>query len=297
MIRTDLLELLRNKEKILLFLQINRLIPQEIICPKCQTVKNVTNISNSRCNVRINNTKCNYGASIFKNTFFENAKIDIKKIIMLLYEWGFDTPMEFAEWKYKINQSTVSRWFKVFRNLAMDLYDFNLNNPIGGPNIIIQIDECCITKNKYRQGRILSYQKWIFGGVMHGDNSKFFFEYVQRRDENTLLEIIRRKILPGSIIMSDMWGGYRNLERYLEENNYLHLQVNHRENFINPITGANTQSIEAFWSIIKKNLRKRGTNLGNFEDVQMKIKENLFKKKYRENLFEIMIDYISFIFS
>ena len=39
-----------------------------------------------------------------------------------------------------------------------------------------------------------------------GNHRECFFEYVERRNEETLLEVIRRKILPGLIIMSDIWG-------------------------------------------------------------------------------------------
>ena len=79
-----------------------------------------------------------------------------------------------------------------------------------------------------------------------GNHKECFFEYVERRNEETLLEVIQRKILPGSIIMSDMWGGYQNLLTKLSHYGYSHLSANHSQNFINRLTGANTQSIKSF---------------------------------------------------
>ena len=97
--------------------------------------------------------------------------------------------------------------------------------------------------------------------------------------------------------MSDMWRGYTNLETILNENNYTHLTVNHSENFVNNITGANTQSIEAFWSVMKRNLRKCGTNHGTLNNLNEKLKANIIKKKYENNLFEIMLIIISMYFN
>ena len=94
-----------------------------------------------------------------------------------------------------------------------------------------------------------------------------------------------------------MWSGYNNLETILSENNYTHLTVNHSQNFVDPTTGANTQSIEAFWSVMKRNLRKSGTNHGQLNNLTEKIKANLFKKKYQDNLFEIMIIIIGIIYN
>ena len=43
--------------------------------------------------------------------------------------------------------------------------------------------------------------------------------------------------------------GYNNLHFHFN-----HLQVNHRENFVDPITGCQTQGIEGIWSHLKKDL-------------------------------------------
>ena len=71
---------------------------------------------------------------------------------------------------------------------------------IGSNGIIVEIDEC---KEKISQGRSLAHEgNWLFGGTER-ENSEFFFEFVKKRDRETLLEIIRRRILPGSLIHSD----------------------------------------------------------------------------------------------
>ena len=279
MLRIELFENLRDENLTLIFLKNNNLISNTVICSKCGQEKEITNLKNERCNLRYNSNKCFGETSIFKNTLFKNSKNDPKLIMFLLYEWCEDTPTFRAAKQYSCSQSNVSKWYKKFQYFAVIGYEIFENNPIGGPNIVVQIDETCIVKRKNHQGRILRNQKWIFGGVELNDHNKCFFQFVENRSRETLLEIIRRKINPQSIIMSDMWRGYNNLEILLNEYNYTHMQVNHSQNFINNETGANTQSIEAFWSVMKRTLRKGGTNHGSLNNLNEKIKTNLFKKK------------------
>lgn len=57
--------------------------------------------------------------------------------------------------------------------------------------------------------------------------------------------------------MTDMWGGYINLARILQEKQFLNYTVNHSENFVDRFSGAYTQNIEGFWSLYKRTERKK----------------------------------------
>ena len=70
---------------------------------------------------------------------------------------------------------------------------------------------------------------------------------VERRDRATLLPIILNEIEQGSTIHSDMWRAYSSLVNH----GYTHNAVNHSENFIDPTTGAHTQTIECVWRHVK----------------------------------------------
>ena len=297
MIRLNLFNLLLNEDLVLNFLLQNNLIKQEKTCNKCGAIKPITSLKNTKCNLRVLGNKCGGETSIFKDTIFERSKIDVQKYIFILYEWSVDTPTDKTAIEYSCNQSTISRLFSEFREIACFFYNIENNETIGGENIIVQIDKTCIVKNKNHNERILSYQKWMISGVVLGNNDRYFIKYVERRDQTTLIDVIRRKIAPRSIIMTDMWGGYVNLASILHEYEFTHMTVNHSNNFINPITGANTQSIESFWSVIKRKFRKKGTNHGNFKNVEKKLIKDLFKKKYKNEIFEKMIFLILIIYS
>jgi transposase-like protein len=117
---------------------------------------------------------------------------------------------------------------------------------IGGEGVIVEIDESKFGKRKYHTGHRVE-GSWVFGGREREDKRKCFFEVVEKRDKETLLEIIKRKIVKGSIIISDCWKAYD----CLESEGYRHLTVNHSENFKDPETGAHTNSIEGTWQKIK----------------------------------------------
>jgi len=66
------------------------------------------------------------------------------------------------------------------------------------------------------------------------------FFIVNKRDRDTLLPIIIQDIEPGSTVHSDKWRAYSTLKNY----GFLHQTVDHSKNFIDPHTGAQTQTIE-----------------------------------------------------
>jgi len=56
-----------------------------------------------------------------------------------------------------------------------------------------------------------------------------------------------------------MWSGYKPLDDIHQPQPYIHQMVNHKENFVDPDTGANTQRIERHWRDFKtKKLQSNG---------------------------------------
>lgn len=71
---------------------------------------------------------------------------------------------------------------------------------------------------------------------------------VEKRDAATLLPIIENVVRPGSIVYSDEWRAYRQIQPKL---GLQHETVNHSVNFVDPGTGVHTQSIESYWTKTK----------------------------------------------
>ena len=72
---------------------------------------------------------------------------------------------------------------------------------------------------------------------------------VDQRDEATLLPIIQEQIKPQTLIVSDCWKAYANLEKY----GYIHSTVNHSKEFVND-QGHNTNKMEGQWRQTKVKL-------------------------------------------
>ena len=83
---------------------------------------------------------------------------------------------------------------------------------------------------------------------------------VDDRSAATLLPIIQQMIRPETTIMSDRWAAYNDIQN-MPNQNYTHLTVNHRYNFVDPNSGAHTQHIESTWRSAKvRNKKQCGTH-------------------------------------
>ena len=83
---------------------------------------------------------------------------------------------------------------------------------------------------------------------------------VEERNRDTLLGIIKERIEPGTTIISDCWKAYD----CLEQEGYVHLKVNHSLNFVDPTSGAHTNTIERRWRDAKNLVPKYGRRKAHF---------------------------------
>ena len=126
---------------------------------------------------------------------------------------------------------------------------------MNGPGIIVQVDESQFShKPKYHRGRAAEIPIWVFGIVDTSFKpSVDFMEIVENRGAEILLPIIQSVVRPGSIVHSDEWRSYRQIQG---RTGLSHRTVNHSINFVKPITGVHTQNIESYWNVKKTLIKK-----------------------------------------
>ena len=113
-----------------------------------------------------------------------------------------------------------------------------------------QVDETYVggktKRNRGGQGRSLKQKTPVFGMVSKG---KVHAEVVPNTTKKTLQSIIDELAQSGIRIISDCWGGYNDVHK-----KYLHETVaHHLGQYVNE-RGYHTNTIEGFWSILKRGI-------------------------------------------
>ncbi|XP_011139124.1 uncharacterized protein LOC105182989 isoform X1 [Harpegnathos saltator] len=182
---------------------------------------------------------CNYKLSALTGTWFIKAYLDLVKICRIISNFlMINSPRQkLFQTEMQISTSITADWTNFCREL-LNQWLTDSSKPLGGPGIIVEIDEAKFGRRKYYKGRLITGH-WLFGSVER-DSDRLLVVSIPDRTAAILVPIIRRYIASGSIIHSDCWCAYDALSN----ENYLHRTVNHSRNFVDPITGVDTQNIE-----------------------------------------------------
>jgi hypothetical protein len=201
-------------------------------------------------------------------SWFEDVHFPTDQAIVLMYSFTCQMTYEMAINECKLSFSTpssqtIAYWYTRLREImvkAMDL-KYQSDGPMGDEGHVIEIDESLIGKQKNHVSR-LPPGTWVFG--MYNRNTKELRMIRcpgNKCDSATLIPLITGNIKKGSKIISDRWGVYYDNHNKIsklvslilddEELEYDHDTVNHKENFVDPDTGANTQTIECYWRHLK----------------------------------------------
>ena len=191
---------------------------------------------------------CKFTFSLFKSELFKNIKIMVEEFLMLVYFFVINMKQDIVSILTGLSTKCVCQFWQMF-NKVCSFKLINENFKIGGNNQIVNIDEAVLLKRKYQRGRTVP-TVWMLGGY-DTLSKKAFLHIVPDRKRDTVIPIIKKYVEEKSIIHTDKFVIYDCLNDLVNDNNekiYIHRNVNHSENFVDPITGVHTQFIEGFFS-------------------------------------------------
>lgn len=138
----------------------------------------------------------------------------------------------------------------------------NSNVRLGGRGKTVEIDESMFGhKRKYNRSRV-SRDTWVLGMVERGSGRALTFRVPDRTRETLVTRLIKEFVKPGTVIISDKFSPYFNLNTL----GYIHLMVPNGQplrKLCHPYTGAHTNTIEGLWGQVKRKLKSM---IGTFKD-------------------------------
>ena len=194
--------------------------------------------------------------SIRHQSWLTDTKLGLDIVLEFIYLWSQGFSNSEIEHELQLSNKTVCEWSTFIRDCCSCIV-MDYSEPIGGNGIEVEIDESKFGKRKYHRGHRVEGQ-WVFGGREKYDKGKIFMVPVANRKKATLLALIKKWIKPGTIIHSDCWKAYSQLNKL----GYTHVTVNHSKQFVDRTTAACTNSIESDWRHAKVHMPKYGTHLG-----------------------------------
>lgn len=271
----DLILLLYDDQKLEEFCTKYGMI-KKTLCSGCRTQMRVGTNKRSKNGLLFRCKRCKKEKNILSGQYKLFSNYNLKTIIKGIYLFFYE--MDSVEnLKRELLLKSENAALKIKARCRQFCVEFFLNKKkkIGGQGKQIQIDETLVFKRKNNKGRVHK-PLWVVGGICENTNN-FFLAIVKNRSTKEIRQVLQQNVKSGSVIKTDMWRSYKKACKSLK--NTTHCTVNHKKNFVDPVSKVHTQKIEALWSVFKGWLRKRQYNKSSRKNLIMNISEFFLKQK------------------
>ena len=278
-------EIIENESRCLEYLQDLSVLPRTMTCLYCNNPN--MNLEIKTLTFNCGKRNCRKRISIFNGTIFSNAKLNCNQIMELSYFWLSKATRKQLKTYTNITPANITRWTQTFRTIVTQEIQM-CETKIGGPDIIVEIDESLFYKNRQNK----SEQLWVFGGIERTPEKQIFATICKDRTADTLLNLIQKYVHPNSIIYSDMFKSYDQIFTRL---GIRHHQINHSQGMrmidfdetSNELKIYHTNNIEATWHVLKDSIPKRNQNK---KDLPKHLMEQIWRRQNKQRLWNAYIE-------
>lgn len=188
---------------------------------------------------------CGKRFTVRQGTMFEGSNLPLKKWFYAIYLFlSHKRGISSCQLAKDIGVTQKTAWFMLHRirhNVRDDDADFN---------DMTQVDETYVggktQRNRGGQGRSTKQKTPVMGLLSDG---KVYARVIKNASSKVLLEVIDELVRKGSTVITDRWKGYNKVKE-----RYIHEVVEHNiKEYVNA-GGFHTNSIEGFWSQLKRGI-------------------------------------------
>lgn len=224
------------------------------VCPYCNSEK-VYLFKDGKTFKCAENT-CNNNFSVTVGTMYENSKLPLQKWFLAMYLIeNHKKGISSCQLARDLGITQRSAWFVLHRIREMHAG----NTPTETLEKIVEVDETYVggkMRNKHLSVRKKAHEnnsshtlnKTMVVGLLQRDKEVQVTVY--NKSNETLKDMVRRHVSKDAIVVTDGHNGYKGLDKEFAA----HEVVNHlNDEYVNK-NGFHTNSIEGFWSQLKRSI-------------------------------------------
>lgn len=229
---------------------------------------------------------CNDTFSLRTGTFFEGFNLSFAYFFRILLKYAARVPQHAMLEGLDVSKPTLT---KIMNRLKKRMPEKSYGETkLGTGGLLVQVDETMMNYScKSHKGRPPeNYTDSISIVEIDGGITRCYAQVIDNKQSATLVPIIVENVVNGATIHTDEHRSYACLPTF----GYTHGTVCHKYEFVNALTGVDTQAVESFHSVLKYWIKERKGVLT--EHRPMFLREFCFyynnRGKYLTKIFELI---------
>lgn len=223
-------------------------------CPKCGRTAKYSRVKARR------SYQCNWCAHQLyptAGTPFDRTRTSLRDWFFVMFQFCASrngVAAKEVERQLGVTYKTAWRMCNQIREYMGQLYS---DDPLGGAGSIVEIDETLIGGSVSGMGNGYKGNKTCVVGMIER-SGELVTRVVTGSNKAAMRALIVQHVLPGTTIHTDEFGGYKDIDR----SGYRHVKVNHNAGEYATKSGAGVNTIEGFWSQLKRGINGTHIHVG-----------------------------------